>query len=144
MLISRNHILAAAVVIATALVAVGCGEEASSPAAQSFEVTIEAVDTDIPEATIEGVTIKNVRAFNVINSPGDLPVRQGTKVTVTLINKSPISENLSIDVFGVDVTVKPGETATFAFDAEEVGSFQIWCKLHPRNIHLPGTLSVVR
>lgn len=139
----RNQFLAAAVVIAAALLLAGCGQGSSTPTSQSFDVVINAYDTTIPEATIEGVTIKNVRAFNVINAPDDLTVRQGTKVTVKLVNKSPISENFSIDAFGVDATLGAGKTTTFDFVADQAGSFEIYCKLHPRNIHLPGTLSVV-
>lgn len=135
--------VAAVVPAAAALLLTACGQGEVAPADQTFRVVIEAFDTTIPEATIEGVTIKDVRAFNVINAPEDLTVRQGTTVTVTLENESPISEGFSIDTFGIEETVGPGEIKTVEFVADRTGSFQIYCQLHPRNVHLPGTLNVI-
>lgn len=135
--------VAAVVPAAAALLLAACGQGEAAPADQTFSVVIEAFDTTIPEATIEGVTIKDVRAFNVINAPEDLTVREGTTVTVTLENGSPISEGFSIDAFGIEETVGPGETRTVEFVADQAGSFQIYCQLHPRNVHLPGTLNVI-
>lgn len=110
----------------------------------NFTVYIRAYDTNIPEATIEGVTIKNVRQFNVINEPSDLVVKKGTKVNITIINESPITENLSIEGYSeVNWTLKTKEKKQFSFTANKVGSYTIWCNLHPKNIHLPGTLSVI-
>lgn len=120
-----------------------CSGRAATPAEQSFTIVMTAHDTNIPEATIEGVTIKNVRAFNVINSPADITVRQGTTVVLTIENKSPISEGFSIDAFGIAEVVAPGETKTIRFVADKVGAFPIWCQLHPQNIHLQGTLNVL-
>lgn len=127
-----------------ALMVAGPGSPPAARAAEhGFTVVITAHDTTIPEATIEGVTIKNVRAFNVLNAPGDLVVRKGTTVVVTLVNKSPISEGFSIDAFGIREVVKPNETRTVRFVADKVGAFPIWCHLHPQNVHLLGTLSVI-
>lgn len=138
-----SRIVAVALASLALLLVASCGGGDDAPKSQSFTIVIEAFDTEIPEATIEGVTIKNVRAFNVLNAPNDITVRKGTEVKITLQNKSPISENLSIDAFGVDVTLKRDETTTFSFVANQAGSYTIWCKLHPRNIHLPGTLNVI-
>jgi|GEM_PF-442866 nitrosocyanin len=111
--------------------------------ALTYDIVIEAFDTTIPEATIEGVTIKNVRAFNVINSPDDLVVPRGAKVTLRVINKSPISEGFSIDAFNIKEVIKPNETKTITFKADQAGAFTIWCQLHPQNVHLRGTLNVI-
>lgn len=125
------------------MLAVACQPIQATPAEQSFSIVIKAHDTDIPEATIEDVTIKNVRAFNVLNAPDDLTVRQGTPLVVTIVNESPISEGFSIDAFGISEIVGPNETKTIRFVADKTGAFPIWCQLHPQNIHLAGTLSVI-
>lgn len=110
---------------------------------QAFTLHIRAYDTTIPEATIEGVTIRNVRQFNVLNEPADFVTRVGTRVRLTIVNESPISENVAIEGHGVDATLKAKERRSVAFRATRAGSYTIWCKLHPKNVHLPGTLAVL-
>ena len=112
-------------------------------AEQKFKVVINAYDTNIPELNVEGVTVKNIRAFNVLNEPETLTVKKGTTVKITVENKSPISEGVSIDEYGIKEVLKAGETKTIAFVANKAGAFTIWCQLHPKNIHLPGSLNVV-
>lgn len=112
-------------------------------AEQKFKVVINAYDTNIPELNVEGVTVKNIRAFNVLNEPETLTVKKGTSVKITVENKSPISEGVSIDEYGIKEVLKAGETKTIAFVANKAGAFTIWCQLHPRNIHLPNSLNVV-
>ncbi|WP_256208385.1 nitrosocyanin [Nitrosospira briensis] len=110
---------------------------------QKFTVVINAYDTTIPELNVEGVTVKNIRAFNVLNEPETLVVEKGDSVKITINNKSPISEGFSIDEYGIKEVIKAGETKTITFKADKVGAFVIWCQLHPKNIHLPGTLNVI-
>lgn len=112
-------------------------------AEQKFKVVINAYDTNIPELNVEGVTVKNIRAFNVLNEPETLTVKKGTTVKITVENKSPISEGFSIDEYGVKEVLKAGETKTITVKADKSGAFTIWCQLHPKNIHLPGSLNVV-
>ena len=112
-------------------------------AEQKFKVVINAYDTNIPELNVEGVTVKNIRAFNVLNEPETLTVKKGTTVKITIENKSPISEGFSIDEYGVKEVLKAGETKTVSIKADKSGAFTIWCQLHPKNIHLPGSLNVV-
>lgn len=112
-------------------------------AEQNFKVIVNAYDTTIPELNIEGVTVKNIRAFNVLNEPGTLTVHKGTTVKITVENKSPISEGFSIDEYGIQEVIKAGETKTISFVADKAGAFTIWCQLHPKNIHLPGSLNVI-
>ena len=57
-------------------------------AEQKFKVVINAYDTNIPELNIEGVTVKNIRAFNVINEPETLTVKKGTSVKITVEKES--------------------------------------------------------
>lgn len=115
----------------------------AAQAEHNFNVVINAYDTTIPELNVEGVTVKNIRAFNVLNEPETLVVKKGDAVKVVVENKSPISEGFSIDAFGVQEVIKAGETKTISFTADKAGAFTIWCQLHPKNIHLPGTLNVV-
>lgn len=119
-------------------------QQAPKSLTADFTVYIRAYDTNIPEAEIEGVKVKNVRQFNVINEPSNLVVRKGTNVNVKIINESPISENFSIEGYDeVNWTLKAKETKEFSFTANKIGSFTIWCNLHPKNVHLPGTFSVI-
>lgn len=112
-------------------------------AEQKFTVVINAYDTTIPELNVEGVTVKNIRAFNVLNEPEALVVKKGNSVKITVENKSPISEGFTIDEYGIKEVIKAGETKTVSFKADKAGAFTIWCQLHPKNIHLPGSLNVV-
>ncbi len=123
--------------------AIGATLWGKKPSEQHFRMYFRAYDTTIKETTIEGVTIKNVRQFNVLNEPEDFVTRVGTKVHFTLINESPISENFSVTEYGVDQTLKPKEEKRFSFMARKPGAFTIWCKLHPKNVHLPGTFLVL-
>lgn len=116
---------------------------ASEPQKLTYDIVIEAFDTTIEEATIEGVTIKDVRAFNVMNAPNGLVVPKGVEVTLRITNKSPITEGFAIDPFNIKLELKPNETRTVTFMADKIGAFTIWCQLHPQNIHLPGTLNVI-
>jgi nitrosocyanin len=112
-------------------------------AEHSFKVVVNAYDTNIPELNVEGVTVKNIRAFNVLNEPETLTVKKGDSVKITVENKSPISEGFSIDEYGIQEVIKAGETKTITFSADKAGAFTIWCQLHPKNIHLPGSLNVI-
>lgn len=112
-------------------------------AEQNFKVVMNAYDTSIPELKVEGVTVNNIRAFNVLNEPEALVVKKGDSVKVTVENKSPISEGFTIDEYGIKETIKAGETKVISFVADKVGAFTIWCQLHPKNIHLPGSLNVI-
>lgn len=110
---------------------------------RNFKVVMNAYDTAIPVLNVENVTVKDIRAFNVLNEPETLAVHKGAKVNITIENKSPISEGFSIDEYGIQEVLKAGETKTISFVADKAGAFTVWCQLHPKNIHLPGTLNVI-
>ncbi len=112
-------------------------------AEQNFKVIVNAYDTTIPELKVENVTVTNIRAFNVLNEPETLVVKKGASVKITVENKSPISEGFAIDEYGIKEIIKAGETKVISLVADKVGAFTIWCQLHPKNIHLPGTLNVI-
>lgn len=136
-MIKTTKTLCAGVVLAMLLASTAQAEE------KNFKVVVNAYDTNIPELNVEGVTVKNIRAFNVLNEPETLAVHKGAKVKITVENKSPISEGFSIDEYGIQEVIKAGETKTISFVADKAGAFTIWCQLHPKNIHLPGTLNVI-
>ena len=119
------------------------GAQAEDAKERSFKVVINAYDTTIPELNVEGVSVKNIRAFNVLNEPETLTVHKGASVKIVVENKSPISEGFSIDEYGIKEVIKAGESKTISFKADKAGAFTIWCQLHPKNIHLPGSLNVV-
>ena len=110
---------------------------------KNFTIVMNAYDTNIPELKVEGVTVTNIRAFNVLNEPETIAVHKGAKVNITIENKSPISEAFSIDAYGIQEVIKAGETKTISFVDDKPGAFTVWCQLHPKNIHLPGTLNVI-
>lgn len=136
-MIKTTKTLCAGFVLAMLLAGTAQAEE------KNFKVVVNAYDTNIPELNVEGVTVKNIRAFNVLNEPETLAVHKGAKVKITVENKSPISEGFSIDEYGIQEVIKAGETKTISFVADKAGAFTIWCQLHPKNIHLPGTLNVI-
>ncbi|MDR4514904.1 nitrosocyanin [Nitrosomonas sp.] len=137
MKLTRIVCLSFAFALLAAAGAVQAGEE------KTFKVIMNAYDTNIPELNVEGVTVKNIRAFNVLNEPETIAVHKGSKVKITIENKSPISEGFSIDEYGIQEVIKAGETKTVSFTADKAGAFTIWCQLHPKNVHLPGTLNVL-
>lgn len=112
-------------------------------AERNFQIRMDAHNIDEEKLTIEGHTFKDVRAFNVLNKPSDMTVREGDKVTIKVKNNTPVSEGFAIESYDVQETLKPGETKTVSFVADKAGAFTIWCHLHPDNIHLPGALNVL-
>lgn len=130
--------------LALGLLVGGAQAEEAKQVKQSFTVIVNAYDTNIPELNVEGVTVKDIRAFNVLNEPETLTVRKGTSVSIKVENKSPISEGFSIDAYNIKEVIKAGETKTITFVADKAGAFTIWCQLHPKNIHLPGSFNVIQ
>lgn len=128
---------------ALGLLLTGAAQAGEHHGKQHFTVVIKAYDTNIPELNVEGVTVKDIRAFNVLNEPEALAVHKGTSVKITIKNESPISEGFSIDAYDIQEVIKAGETKTVSFEADKTGAFTIWCQLHPQNIHLPGSLNVL-
>ncbi|BBL34289.1 hypothetical protein Nstercoris_00520 [Nitrosomonas stercoris] len=112
-------------------------------AERNLNVVINAYDITVPELNVEGVTIKNIREFNVLNEPGSLVVKKGEKVNIVVENKSPISEGFSIAAYDIEEVLKAGETKTISFTADKEGAFNIHCQLHPQSVHLPGSLNVI-
>jgi nitrosocyanin len=76
--------------------------------------------------------------------PGTLVVKQGTKVTVKLVNNVPSDPNqhgFAIPEYKIAEVVNRGEPKTVEFVADKTGVFPIICQLHPA--HVGGELVVL-
>ena len=76
--------------------------------------------------------------------PGTLVVKQGTKVTLKLINNvpsDPKEHGFAIPAYSIAETVVRGEPKTVEFTADKPGIFPITCHLHPA--HVGGQLVVL-
>ena len=76
--------------------------------------------------------------------PGTLVVKQGTKVTLKLINNVPSDPNqhgFAIPDYKIAEIVNRGEPKTVEFVADKAGIFPIICQLHPA--HVGGQLVVL-
>jgi nitrosocyanin len=96
----------------------------------------------------------NAMAFTVVNVeyegtkiwlPATLVVRQGTKVTLKLVNNVPSDPNqhgFAIPAYKIAEIVNRGEPKTVEFTADREGIFPIICQLHPA--HVAGELVVLK
>ena len=76
--------------------------------------------------------------------PGTLTVKQGSKVTLKLINNVPTDpkeHGFAIPAYNIAETVVRGEPKTVEFTADKPGIFPITCHLHPA--HVGGQLVVL-
>jgi nitrosocyanin len=76
--------------------------------------------------------------------PGTLVVKQGTRVTIKLINNvpsDPKEHGFAIPAYNIAETVLRGEPKTVEFTADKAGIFPITCHLHPA--HVGGQLVVL-
>ena len=77
--------------------------------------------------------------------PGTLIVKQGTHVTLKLINNVPSDPNqhgFAIPAYHIAEVVNRGEPKTVEFTADQAGVFPIICQLHPA--HVGGELVVLK
>jgi len=76
--------------------------------------------------------------------PATLTVKQGTKVTIKLINNVPSDPNqhgFAIPAYNIAEIVNRGEPKQIEFTADKEGIFPIICQLHPA--HVGGELVVL-
>ena len=74
-------------------------------------------------------------------SVGTVTVTKGDKVDLRIDNNLPVPHGFSIDAYGIHRVVQPHTPQELAFKASKVGTFRIYCQLHPA--HQPATLLVV-
>ena len=66
-------------------------------------------------------------AANVAYEPGTLIAQPGQ--TVTVVNEDAMFHDVVIDELGIEVGVKPGETATFTIPEDGDGTFTFYCSV---------------
>ncbi len=97
------------------------------------------------EAPTAALTVVNVEYEGTkMWMPGNLIVKQGTKVTLTLINNVPpdgSQHGFAIPDYKIEELVTKGEPKTVEFAAGKAGVFPIHCQLHPK--HFAGQLVVL-
>ena len=64
-------------------------------------------------------------------APDVLRVKKGDKVEIKVDNQHDRTHGFSIDAFSVKRTVDVGKPILVKFTAKRVGTFQIYCQLHP-------------
>ena len=76
-------------------------------------------------------------------SPAVLKVNPGDKVTIELV-ATDVVHGLSIDVYDLETTADPGQTARLTFVANREGSFRFHCTVTCGNLHpfMTGKLEV--
>lgn len=91
------------------------------------------------------ITLVNIKyQGNVIWLPNPLIVREGDRVTLTLVNNVPDEPSIhgfSIPVFGVKANVARAEPQKVVFTASKAGLFETNCHLHPA--HVRGQILVL-
>ena len=76
--------------------------------------------------------------------PSTLVVKQGTKVTIKVVNNVPSDPNqhgFAIPAYNIAEVVTRGEPKTIEFTADKAGVFPTICQLHPA--HVGGELVVL-
>jgi heme/copper-type cytochrome/quinol oxidase subunit 2 len=76
-----------------------------------------------------------IEASRFAYTPSTIQVNQGDRVTLELVS-TDVVHGLAVDVYGLQVTADPGQTARLIFTADRSGSFRFRCTvtcgpLHP-------------
>ena len=71
--------------------------------------------------------------------PDALTATAGEEASFEVVNEDDTAHTLTIDDLGVDQDIEAGSTATVTVTADEAGSYDFRCKLHP---DMTGTLTV--
>ena len=79
-----------------------------------------------------GVAAGQVKEFDVIisgytYSPPSITVSPGSTVFLTITNKDPTTHGFSLAKFGVQESIRAGETKTIQFTATEEGGASTFC-----------------
>lgn len=93
-------------------------------------------------ATPEPLEI-TLRAQDIKFDLSHIEARMGQTVKITYINEGALDHNFVLSDFGVEETVKPGETQTIEFTANREGDFKFVCNI-PGHLEagMVGTLTV--
>ena len=87
--------------------------------------------TSVPEVQTES-SVGDVKEFNAVISgyaynPPSLQVNLGDTVIVNIKNNDAVTHGISLPVFGVSEFVRPGQTTTIKFVANQRGEPETFC-----------------
>ncbi len=74
-------------------------------------------------------------------APQVVTVDKGEEVVLDVGNRTPRPHGFSIEGYGIQREVTPGEPLELRFVARKGGTFKVYCQLHP-DTHKPATLVV--
>ena len=81
----------------------------------------------LPAAGAEEVSFE-VRAKKFSYSPNIITVNKGDVVTITLVSED-VSHGFYLDGYEIEMSVRPGETASLTFTADKTGKFSFRCSV---------------
>lgn len=105
----------------------------------------QAVESTAPKAGGEGVTRDGDRVTIMMTatrshfSPEHVRIRQGDKVTWRITNLERTEDAIhgfALPIYNVNLSLEPGETATFRFTASKAGTFPWYCSEFCSALHL--------
>ena len=87
--------------------------------------------TSVPEVQTQP-SVGDVKEFNAVisgyaYSPPSLQVNLGDTVRVNIKNNDAVTHGISLPVFGVSEFVRPGQTTTIQFVANQLGEPETFC-----------------
>ncbi|MCR4276398.1 MAG: cupredoxin domain-containing protein [Candidatus Parcubacteria bacterium] len=102
-----------------------------------------AVAPTVTEITVQPETV-TISGSEFKYEPATISAKVGQTVTVTYTNAGKYPHNLVIDELSfTSKTIKAGETETFSFVPDKVGTFSFYCSLpNHREKGMVGTISV--
>lgn len=120
-------------------------EEMTETTQEPTAVAMKATTTTTPATSeaMTGVQTINMEAGSFYYKPNVITVKKGQKVQIVFKAVS-MMHNFNIDELNVHgQTTKSGDTSTFEFTADKVGSFEYYCSIaNHRQMGQVGTLTV--
>jgi len=111
----KSLLIVAGVIVAliggAALLGRSSGEQSSLNSSQG------AVEDSIHELTISGFSYQ----------PGSIDVDLGDTVTLKITNRDRVTHGINLPIFGVQKFVRPGQTQTVTFIADQKGDPELFC-----------------
>lgn len=89
----------------------------SSDGRPSLDPNQGAVEDFVYELTISGYSYQ----------PGSIDVDLGDTVTLKITNRDRVTHGINLPVFGVQAFVRPGQTRTVTFIADQKGDPELFC-----------------
>jgi nitrosocyanin len=87
--------------------------------------------------SLDAATVEGAPWF----SPQVVTVDKGERVVLSVRNSTARPHGFTIEGYGIQREVVPGEPMELRFQARKGGTFKVYCHLHP-DTHRPATLVV--